>query len=372
MTRRRPRSGRGHASRHCRWSTRGGPGGLGGRQPRRGRAGARPAPGRPGRSPARSRGRASRRGQAPGGIGGRTSDYCSSNLNTTENTALGSVTSLVPAYPLRQSWVSAEENADVSEQTRSKRSARAVPVVRQDQPAALCHARLRGALRRLPDTVIGARRAGRGVRCRDVRCLDCLVVPSGRRRLLGAVVRAVPDDGARAREGGERGGGPMDHRESGYRRGPGAWRTLPDPLDSDARDLPGRPPASQRRGRTIRRGYTFARDGEPPPQLRRVGRVNRAARETLSRSPLRPDAPRPPPRSSRAYRLRRSSIVRRSSAVASAPRTTMANVLLNPSGGSTLRPARPYASRTAVKAASGSLTIGCFRIAASAVPVYST
>src|SRR5882672_8506701 len=48
-------------------------------------------------------------------------------------------------------------------------------------------------------------------------------------------------DAAGAREGGERGGGPRDHRESRYRRGPGAWRTRPEPHDSDARDLPGRP-----------------------------------------------------------------------------------------------------------------------------------
>src|SRR5262252_891334 len=50
----------------------------------------------------------------------------------------------------------------------------------------------------------------------------------------------------------------------------------------------------------------------------------------------------------------------------------MANVLLKPSGGNTVRPERAYRSRTVASTAAGSELAGWWNTAVSAVPVYST
>ena len=109
--------------------------------------------------------------------------------------------------------------------------------VQQDEPLAVREPRSRDPMRELSRDSASTRRAGRSVGRCVVRCDRSERVCSGCRRLLGAVVRAVPHDGTGTREGRTEHGWPRARDQSQHRRPPRVGGTFPHPVHSDAGSL---------------------------------------------------------------------------------------------------------------------------------------
>jgi len=127
----------------------------------------------------------------------------------------------------------------VSHHSGSRRCPGAVSCMRQDEPRSLRGVGFEESMWIVPHAVVATPYPGRNIRCDDVRPRNSVIRVACARRLLGTLVRSVPDDGARARQGGCRRAGRVACRESELRYGTRARRAIPNPLHSNARDLPG-------------------------------------------------------------------------------------------------------------------------------------
>jgi len=110
----------------------------------------------------------------------------------------------------------------------------------------------------VPLTPEAGGQTGRSVRCDDVRRCNSVIGVARNCGFLGPLVRSVPDDGARARQGCGRRAGRVARRQSELGRSTRAHGAIPDSVHSNSCCFPRRARNRPRSGRAIRGGHPLA------------------------------------------------------------------------------------------------------------------